>query len=62
MPRENSLIISKLNTVVVLTQLPLQSLLRRADYTGRISKWGTILGAIDINFRSNFGVSEGLSL
>ena len=50
------------HTVVVLTQLPLQSLLRKAYYIGRISKWGTILGAIDINFRSNFGVSEGLSL
>ncbi|XP_075669115.1 uncharacterized protein LOC142638898 [Castanea sativa] len=36
--------------VVVLTQLPLQSLLRRANYTGRIAKWGTILGAFDIKY------------
>ena len=27
------------HTVVVLTQLPLRSLLRSADYTGRIAKW-----------------------
>ena len=38
------------HTVVVLTQLPLQALLRRADYTRRIAKWGTILGALDIKY------------
>ena len=38
------------HTVVVLTQLLLRSLLRSADYTGRISKWGTILGAFDIKY------------
>ena len=27
------------HTVVILTQLPLRSLLRSADYTGRIAKW-----------------------
>ena len=36
--------------VVVLTQLPLKSVLRSADYTGRIAKWGTILGAFDIKY------------
>ena len=36
--------------VVVLTQLPLKSILRSADYTGRISKWGTILRAFDIKY------------
>ena len=36
------------NTVVILTQLPLKSILRSYDYTERISKWGTILGAFDI--------------
>ena len=35
------------HTVVVLTQLSLRSLLRNADYTRRIAKWGTILGAFD---------------
>ena len=38
------------HTVVVLTQLPLRSLLRSVDYTGRIAKWGTILGAFDIKY------------
>ncbi|XP_030942146.1 uncharacterized protein LOC115967230 [Quercus lobata] len=38
------------HTVVVLTQLPLKSVLRNADYTGRIAKWGTILGAFDIRY------------
>ena len=38
------------HTVVVLTQLPLRSLLRSADYTGRITKWGMILGAFDIKY------------
>ena len=36
--------------MVVLTQLPLKSALRSADYTGRIAKWGTILGAFDIKY------------
>ena len=34
--------------VVVLTQLPLKSVLRTADYTGRIALWNTILGVFDI--------------
>ena len=38
------------HTVVMLTQLPLKSVLRSADYTGRIAKWGTILGAFDIKY------------
>ena len=37
-------------TVVVLTQLPLKAILRSADYTGRIAKWSTILGAFDIKY------------
>ena len=32
------------HTVVVFTQLPLKSILKSADYTGRVAKWGTILG------------------
>ena len=43
---------------MVLTQLPLQSLLRRADYTGRISKWGTILGAIDIKYMPQTSIKD----
>ena len=38
------------HTVVVLTQLPLKSVLRSANYTRRIAKWGTILGAFDIKY------------
>lgn len=38
------------HTVVVLTQLPLQSLLRNSDYMGKTAKWETILGAFDIKY------------
>ena len=38
------------HTVVVLTQLPLKTILRNANYTGRVAKWGTILGAFDIRY------------
>ena len=38
------------HTVVVLTQLPLKTILRSADYMRRIAKWGTILGAFDIKY------------
>ena len=37
-------------TVVVLTHLLLKTILRSVDYTGRIAKWGTILGAFDIKY------------
>ena len=36
--------------MAILTQLPLKSVLRSADYTGRVAKWGTILGAFDIKY------------
>ena len=38
------------HTVVVLTQLPLKAIHRSANYTGRVAKWGTILGAFDIKY------------
>ena len=38
------------HTVVVQTQLPLKSVLWSADYTGRIAKWGMVLGAFDIKY------------
>ena len=44
------------HTMVVLTQLPLRSLLRSVDYTGRIVKWGTSLGAFDIKYMSHTSV------
>ena len=44
------------HTVVVLTQLPLKAILRSANYTGRIAKWGTILGAFDIKYMPHTSV------
>ena len=44
------------HTVVVLTQFPLKSILRSADYTGRIAKWGTILEAFDIKYKPRTSV------
>ena len=38
------------HTVVVLTQLPLRSILRSADYTRKIAKWGIVLEAFDIKY------------
>ena len=38
------------HTVVVLTHFPLKTILRSVDYTGRIAKWGIILGAFDIKY------------
>ena len=34
------------HTAVVLTQLPLKSIHRSTDYTGKFAKWGTILGLL----------------
>nr|XP_023906681.1 uncharacterized protein LOC112018356 [Quercus suber] len=44
------------HTVVVLTQLPLKTVLRSADYTGRIAKWGTILRAFNIKYMPHTSV------
>ena len=38
------------HTMVVLTQFSLKSILQSVDYTRRIAKWGTILGAFDIKY------------
>ena len=38
------------HTMVVLTQLPLQALLQKSYYTGRIAKWRTTLGAYDVRY------------
>ena len=37
-------------TIVVLTQLPLNPILRSTDYTERIAEWGTILETFDIKY------------
>ena len=46
------------HTVVVLTQLPLKTILQSTDYTGRIAKWGTILGAFNIKYMPRTSVKE----
>ena len=38
------------HTVLVLTQLPLQTFLWKLHYTGRIAKRGTMLGAYDVKY------------
>ena len=38
------------HTVVVLIQLPLKTILQSANYTGRVVKWGTILGVFNIKY------------
>lgn len=38
-------------TVWVLTEHPLQSLLRRSNFIGRIAKWGMRLGTFDVWYR-----------
>ena len=44
------------HTVVVLTQLPFKSVLRSADYTRRVAKWGMILGAFDVKYMPRISV------
>ena len=36
--------------VFVLTQFPLKALLLKSDYTGRVVKWGAMLGAFDVKY------------
>ena len=42
--------------VYVLTECPLQSLLKRSDFTGWIAKWGTRLRSFDIRYRPRSSV------
>ena len=37
--------------VIVLIEHPLQALLKRSDFMGRIAKWGASLGAFDIQYK-----------
>ena len=46
------------HTIVVLTQLPLKTILRSADYTGGVAKWGTIIGAFDIKYMPRTSIKE----
>ena len=45
------------HTIIVLTQLPFRSILQSVDYTGRIAKWGTVLGAFNIKYMSRTSVN-----
>ena len=42
--------------VFVLTEHPLQLLLKRSDLMGRIAKWGTRLEAFDVRYKSRIAV------
>ena len=44
------------HTVYVLTEYPLQSLLKRSNFTRRIAKWGTRLGAFDVRYKSRSSI------
>ena len=44
------------HTIVVLTQLPLQALLRKSNYTGRIAKWGTKVGAYNVKYMPQIAI------
>ena len=44
------------HTIYVLTEYPLQSLLKRFDFMRRIAKWGTRLGSFDIRYRPRSSV------
>ena len=48
----------KAHTVVVLTQLPLKIVLRNANYTRWIAKWGMILGTFDIKYMPHTSVKD----
>ena len=36
----------------------MKTLLRKSDYTGRIAKWGTMLGAYDVNYMSQTAIKR----
>ena len=46
------------HTVVVLTQLPLQSLLWSANYIEKIAKWGMILKAFNIKYMPHTSIKS----
>ena len=41
----------QVHTIYVLTEYPLQSLLKRSDFIGQIVKLGTRLGSFDIRYK-----------
>ncbi|XXG88794.1 hypothetical protein AAC387_Pa12g0960 [Persea americana] len=43
-------------TIVVVTEYPLKALLRKADFSGRISKWAVELGQYDISYQPRMAI------
>ena len=39
-----------------MTQLPLQAVLRKSDYSGRVVQWGTMIGAFDIKYQQRASI------
>ncbi|XP_075663001.1 uncharacterized protein LOC142632499 [Castanea sativa] len=48
--------ICQAHIIYVLTEYPLQLLLKRSDFMGIIAKWGTRLGSFDIRYRPRSSV------
>ena len=46
----------QVHTIYVLTEYPLQSLLKRSDFIGQIAKLGTRLGSFDIRYKPRSSV------
>ena len=44
------------HSIVVLTEFPLKALLRKADLSGRVSRWAVKLGKFDIKYRPRTAV------
>ena len=42
----------------MLTKHPLEALLRRSNFTGRIAKWGASLGAFNIQYRPRTSIKR----
>jgi hypothetical protein len=38
------------HTIYVVTQYPVQAMFQKSDFTGRISKWGAKIGALDVKY------------
>ena len=38
------------HTIYVVTQYPMQAMFQMADFTGRISKWGAKISALDVKY------------
>ncbi len=38
------------HTIYVVTQYPIQAMFKKADFTGRISKWGAKISTLDVEY------------